>query len=161
MKKFARKMLGVTLLEIMLVLAIAAMIIVMSVRYYQSASSSQQANAVLQQIQAITAAADSLAQASGSYQEANISNTTLKPLLPNSANTTGDTILSPWGTDITVGSAQASTYQVTIPQTPSGVCPLVISKLATNNHYQSLSPATAAACGSSAADISYTYTANP
>ena len=80
MKRFAKSMLGVTLLEIMLVLAIAAMIIVMSVRYYQSASASQQVNAVLQQIQGITAAADGLAQATGSYSAANVSSTTLAPL---------------------------------------------------------------------------------
>jgi type II secretory pathway component PulJ len=49
MKKQARSILGVTLLEIMLVLAVAAMIIIMSVRYYESANSSQQANATLQQ----------------------------------------------------------------------------------------------------------------
>ncbi len=40
--------LGVTLLEIMLVLAIAAMVVVMSIRYYQAARASQQANDVLE-----------------------------------------------------------------------------------------------------------------
>lgn len=69
MKSLSRSA-GVTLLEIMLVLAIAAMIIVMSVRYYQSASSSQQATAAFAQVQAITAAADTLAQMSGDYTKA-------------------------------------------------------------------------------------------
>lgn len=158
MKSFAKSMLGVTLLEIMLVLAVAAMIIVMSVRYYQSATASQQANAVMQQIQAITAAADGLSQATGSYLAAGVSATSLAPLLPGGANA----LLTPWGTTITIGTATASTYLVTIPGTPSGVCPLVVSKLATNNHYAGLAPATAAGCSATAAtSISYTYTANP
>lgn len=157
MKKFAKSVLGVTLLEIMLVLAIAAMIIVMSVRYYQSASSSQQANSVLNQVLAITAAADSLSQSSGSYQVANISTTTLEPLLPNGPNA----FITPWGTNITIGSPQANSYPVTIPDVPSGVCPLLVSKLNTNNHYSSLSPATPDACTGSATSISYIYLANP
>lgn len=157
MKRFYKSMLGVTLLEIMLVLAIAAMIIVMSVRYYQSASSSQQANALLEQLQAITAAADGLAQASGSYSVAAISSTTLKPLMPG-----GDhAFTTPWGTKITVGSPTGSTYNVTVEKAPAGVCPLVISKLVTNNHYASLNPSAPTGCSATAADISYVYTANP
>ena len=68
MKCFSKKNQGVTLLEVLLVLAIAAMIIVMSIRYYQSASTSQQVNMTMEEIQAITAAADNLAIGSGSYQ---------------------------------------------------------------------------------------------
>ncbi len=152
MKRFSKSMLGVTLLEIMLVLAIAAMIIVMSVRYYQSASSSQQANAVLEQIQAITAAADGLSQASGSYSAAGVSTASLGPLLPANG------FLTPWGQSITIGTVGPSSYTVTVPKTPSGVCPLVISKLKSNNHYAGLT----GSCSTTAAtDINYTYTANP
>lgn len=157
MKRFAKSVLGVTLLEIMLVLAIAAMIIVMSVRYYQSASASQQANAILQQLQAITAAADGLAQSSGSYSTAGVSASTLTPLLPNGSNA----FITPWGTTISVSGATGNTYDVTIPGTPTGVCPLLVSKLASNNHFASLNPATASACGTAAVDVKYTYTANP
>lgn len=131
MKRFSKSMLGVTLLEVMLVLAIAAMIIVMSVRYYQSASSSQQANAVLEQIQGIVSAADSLAQAKGSYTASVISNSQLQPLLPAGGLTT------PWGEDITIGGVQPTTYTIDIQNVPSGVCPLLYSKLATNNHFSS------------------------
>ena len=59
---------GVTLLEIMLVLAIAVMIIVISVRYYQAASASQQANTFLAQLYAIQTVADQLAASTSSYQ---------------------------------------------------------------------------------------------
>lgn len=153
MKRFAKSMHGVTLLEIMLVLAIAAMIIVMSVRYYQSATSSQQANSILQQIQAITAAADGLAQASGSYTSASVSNSSLSPLLPANG------LVSPWGGAINVTGATATSYNVNIAGVPAGVCPLLVSKLAANNHYSDMSPATAAGCPS--ATVSYTYRSNP
>lgn len=154
MKKFAKSMHGVTLLEIMLVLAIAAMIIVMSVRYYQSATSSQQANSVLQQIQAITAAADGLAQASGSYTAGNITSASIAPLLPANG------LVAPWGSTIEVSGATATSYTVSIPGVPGGVCPLLISKLAANNHYAP-TPATAGACPAGAGTVTYTYTSNP
>lgn len=145
MKRFSKSsMQGVTLLEIMLVLAIAAMIIVMSIRYYQSATSSQQANTVLEQIQAITAAADNLAQATGSYKAANVSTASIQALVPQNSMT------APWGGAITIGTVNDSSYQVQIVGTPTAVCPLLLSRLNANNHF-----AMAAGCAS------YTYTANP
>jgi len=57
----------------------------MSIRYYQTATASEQVNTVMEQLQAITAAADNLAQASGSYASANISNGTLLTVLPATA----------------------------------------------------------------------------
>jgi Tfp pilus assembly protein FimT len=144
--------LGVTLLEIMLVLAVAAMIIIMSVRYYQSAIANQQANSILQQIQGITAMADTLAQASGSYTVAAIG-TALGPLLPGGAATA---FITPWGTTITITAITGSSYLVTIPAVPTGVCPLLLAKLKQNNHY-----AGAASSCAAGANVTYTYTANP
>lgn len=149
MKNFAKSMRGVTLLEIMLVLAIAAMIIVMSVRYYQSANTSQQANNVLSQIQSISAAADSLAQATGSYTGGNVSDTTIAPLLPANGLTT------PWGTSVTVSATEANTYTVSIPGMPAGVCGIVSSQLKANAHFSVTST-----CGTGATPFSYTYTSN-
>ena len=129
MKRIANSVIGVTLLEVMLVLAIAAMIIVMSVRYYQSAVASQQANAMMEQLQAIIAAADGLAQATGSYST--VTQSALTPLLP------GGTFYTPWGTQI-VMSAQTFSTAVHIQvygNIPTGVCPLLYEKLSTNNHW--------------------------
>lgn len=148
MKSFAKSTLGVTLLEIMLVLAIAAMIIVMSVRYYQSANTSQQANNILSQIQSISAAADSLAQATGSYSGGDVSNTTIAPLLPANGLT------SPWGSTITVDASNASQYTVSIPGMPIGVCSIVSSQLKANAHFS-----VSAAC-SAGGTFKYTYTSN-
>ncbi|MBX3708333.1 MAG: hypothetical protein KIT56_06585 [Gammaproteobacteria bacterium] len=158
MKRVFKTVLGVTLLEVMLVLAIAAMIIVMSVRYYQSASASQQANAVLQQIQGIVSAADNLAQAGGSYSAVKLNNSTLTPLLPGGALTT------PWGEPITVTSTSATTFTINAGHVPSGVCPLLYSKLATNNHYSigNTPPVDPSTCSpTSATSTTLTYTSNP
>lgn len=157
MKKFS-KILGVTLLEVMLVLAIAAMIILMSVRYYQSASSSQQANSVLQQVQGIVSAADSLAQGGGSYSSITMNNSTLQPLLPSGA------FVTPWGEAITVAPGTSTTFTIDIGSVPSGVCPLLYSKLATNNHFSSGSTPTAftpTTCTGAAIPTTITYISNP
>src|SRR5947207_13018228 len=97
MKKSLKSALGVTLLEVMLVLAIAAIIIVMSVRYYQAASVSNQVNSVIQEVTAIAAAADSLAQNTGSYTAATQANV--------QAIVTAAGLRAPWGTTITIGAA--------------------------------------------------------
>src|SRR3990167_6074817 len=82
-------MIGVTLLEILLVLGIAAVIIVMSLRYYSGASSTSQANTYLQQLQAIAAAIESVSMTSGTAA----STTTVQDFLGGS---TGVWAL-PWG----------------------------------------------------------------
>lgn len=149
MRRIERSMLGVTLLEIMLVLAVAAMIIVMSVRYYQSANASNQANIVLQQIQAITASADGLAQSSGKYSAVTTSNIT--PLLSNVGGLT-----TPWGTAITITSG-TTTYGVKVAGIPANVCGLIWGRLQADAHYASLSKCNA----TGNTDLTYTYTPNP
>ncbi|HVE44852.1 MAG TPA: hypothetical protein VNC84_06940 [Gammaproteobacteria bacterium] len=156
MKRVIRKTQGVTLLETMLVLAIAAMIIVMSVRYYQSASAGQQTASVLQQIQAITAAADGLAQPSGSYSGINAG--TIASLLPG-GSTVG--LKTPWGSTITIGGTSPTGYTVTIPETPPQVCPQLEAKLSgtgiQGNHFTKISPCK----GDTKTDFAYTYVASP
>lgn len=147
MKRFSKSMSGVTLLEILLVLAIAAMIIVMSVRYYQSASANQQANALYSQIESITAAVDSLVQGVGTY--ADIDTTKVTDMLPKNG------MVAPWGGAITIGKATVSTYPVTVKTPPKAVCTLILARLQTDNHY------TSPACPGTGGDLTYTYTANP
>lgn len=148
MKRFSHSMQGVTLLEIMLVLAVAAMIIVMSVRYYQSANASSQANQVLQKIQAITASADSLAQGTGTYTD--VDDTKIKALLSNVGGLT-----VPWG-PASIGVAGGTTsYTVTIPGPPEAVCGLIWGRLQGDTHFKVTTACTAGG------DLVYTYTANP
>lgn len=148
MKRFAKTMLGVTLLEIMLVLAIAAMVIIMSVRYYQSAQAGQQANQVIQQITAIMAAADSLSQSSGTYS--GVSTTTVGGMLSNVGGLT-----TPWGDSISVTPGSTS-YSVSIPNMPPAVCGIVWGQLNANKHVTGIST-----CGGTAANFEYTWNLNP
>lgn len=145
MKKFS-KMLGVTLLEVMLVLAVAAMIIVMSVRYYQTASANQQVNSMLSMVQAITASADGLAQGTGSYSGGGVSTSTIKNLMPN------QNMNAPWGSAVTLSATTASTYTVTFTGVPQTVCAQVKSRLAANQKYTGL-----ATIDCSAATNTFTY----
>lgn len=140
-----QKYLGVTLLEIMLVLAVAAMIIIMSVKFYQSATNNQQTNGALSMIQGITAAADSLAQGTGSY--AAITTATVQNLMPNNSMT------APWGGAITLSAAATNTYTVTMAGTPTAVCFQLKSRLAGNTKYTGVAANTCAAVG----NFSYTY----
>lgn len=129
MKKTMKSMLGVTLLEIMLVLAIAAMVIVMSVRYYQTATQSQQANAVLQMLQGVTAAADGLAQGSGTYSS--VSSDDIASLMP------GGNLNLPWGGVVTIDSFSSDGYNVSVAGTDAqtGICVQIKSRLAGNPKY--------------------------
>jgi type II secretory pathway pseudopilin PulG len=128
MRKFYKSTMGVTLLEIMLVLAIAAMIIVMSVRYYQGASANQQANAFVSQVQAITAGVENLTLGGGkSYSS--VQTTDLTPLLGNNAFNT------PWGGTISF-SGQQTGFQLSGYPTPSAAaCTLIRNQLQANNKY--------------------------
>jgi type II secretory pathway pseudopilin PulG len=150
MKKF-KSILGVTLLEIMLVLAIAAMIIVMSVRYYQTASSGQQVNGMLQMIQSISAAADGLAQGSGSYQTGGVATATVQPLMPNNS------MNAPWGGAASITGATDSTYTVSFTTVPAAVCSQVKSRLTASSKFN----ATATTCPSTGSTtFTYTYDAS-
>ncbi len=146
MKNYS-KMAGVTLLEVMLVLAVAAMIIVMSVRYYQSATNSQQANTTLQMIQGITAAADGMAQGTGTYSA--VTTSSITSLMPNNNMNT------PWGTAVTVSTPGAgSTYTMLFPGMPAAVCNQLINRLSGNSKYTTIS---ACAADGAVAPFNYTY----
>jgi type II secretory pathway pseudopilin PulG len=144
MKRMAKSVLGVTLLEIMLVLAIASMIIVMSVRYYQAATTAQQTSAMVQQILAISTAMDSLGTGSGSYSAITSANV-IAYLGGASA------LMSPINTQITISNQAQATYKVSIPLS-SPLCAAVVARLSGNAKF-GLSPTSC----SSAGTLTYTY----
>jgi len=123
MKKSLQSMLGVTLLEIMLVLAIAAMVIVMSIRYYQSASNNQKIAAGLNAVTSVIAAGESVLGATGSLTT--VAKDAL-PYLPNNAMPN-----SPWGGPMTVTGAGASTFTI-VMNIPTALCPSFLSLVTQN-----------------------------
>ncbi len=124
MKKSPRLMLGVTLLEIMLVLAIAAMVIVMSIRYYQSASNNQKIAAGLNAVTSIIAAGESVLGAKGSLTTIA---TDALPYLPNN-----EVPNSPWGGPMKIEDALATSYSISMT-IPSLVCPSFLSLVKQNS----------------------------
>lgn len=140
------KIAGVTLLEILLVLTISTSIILMSIRYYGSATQSLQANSALQTIQAITATIDGFTS-NGSYS--GITEVFLKQLLPNNS------LITPWGTNIQLTNVQPNAYTIILHETPHAACTLISARLATNNHYKIKT-----ICKQTTADFTYTYLAN-
>lgn len=126
MKKFSR-MAGVTLLEVMLVLAVAAMIIVMSIRYYQSATTSQQVTGALNLLQGIQAAADGLAQGEGSYS--NVTSAQIIALMPN------QTLNTPWGTPAVFGGQSVTGFTVTFNSINEAICLQVRARMQSNNKW--------------------------
>jgi len=145
MQKSIRYMLGATLLEVMLVLAIIGLIILMSVRYYQSASTSNQVEAVLEAVQSITATAENIGgPGTPGYTASQITASSLKGV-------GGTTILNgPFGGIISVTGVTSSTYTVTIPNVVAQPCTGASVKLkASNTKYTGFS------CAGTA--LSYTY----
>lgn len=143
MKRSLKTIAGVTLLEIMLVLAIAAMVIVMSIRYYQSATYSQQTNQVMGQIEAITAAMDQLSQGAGSY--VGITPTQLEAVVGVSNMTTAQNQL------IGLTASTITTYTIQIPALPAAVCTSLLAKLSAN--YNITKPV----CDTATGNLTYTY----
>lgn len=123
-------MLGVTLLEVMLVLAVAATIIVMSVRYYRTATAGRQANEALVMIQSMTALADRLAQGSNSYASIDLT-TKIPKLMPNQNMT------SPWGSQVTIRAMSSDKIRIILPATPEAVCIQLDQMLTANKAYVS------------------------
>lgn len=136
---------GVTLLEVMLVLAIASMIILMSVRYYQTATGSSLSVGALSMIQGITSVADGLAAPINSYS--GITTDSVRALMP------GQSLLLPWGAEITITGQSSSGYSVSLANTPREVCELLKARMAVNSKYTGIA---ANACASITA-FTYAY----
>lgn len=119
--KNLKRIQGATLLEVMLVLAIAAMIILMSVRYYKAATVSQQSADLLSKVQAVTAAADQLGQGVSQYSAITTSSLT---------NVVGSAVMvTNYGAAITVTAQTATTYSISISVVPATICNTVAQQI--------------------------------
>jgi Tfp pilus assembly protein PilE len=133
MKKHLKSIAGVTLLEIMLVLAIASMVIVMSIRYYQNATNNENSNIILEELQNITAAADNLAQGTGTYSA--VTTTTLGQV----AGT--NNMITPYGSASTIsvsGTASGGSYTINVTSLPNSVCYSLSNKLKINSKFSTI-----------------------
>lgn len=118
-----KRLLGVSLLEIMLLLGIAAGIIIMSVRYYQTAMINREANGALSLVQAVVSAADSLSVGTDSYED-NVTTEKLESILKASGMRT------PWNTKLEVEYAEPHSYVIKFPDISGKTCVVLKSKMA-------------------------------
>ncbi len=129
MKRTYKSMLGVTLLEIMLVLAIAALVIVMSIRFYQSASSSQKITATASLVQGIVAAAENYYNGNNNSYTS-ISVNSIAPYMPGGVPPT-----TAWGTAISVSSSATNKLDIDLGAAPATACTAVRDVLKTDSRY--------------------------
>ena len=132
MRRSPLSVVGATLIEIMLVLAIIVLIILMSVRYYQSTATANQTDQVMGMISAITAAADNLSLGSADGYS-NVTAQNMAPVL-GSAN-----MNSPWGGSVVFSAGNTTSYTVTIPKPTASVCTAVLIKLKANSKFTNTS----------------------
>ncbi|TAK78693.1 MAG: hypothetical protein EPO11_01040 [Gammaproteobacteria bacterium] len=128
MQDFGKSTLGVSLLETMLVLAIATLVIVSTARYYQSAIQNTQATQFTKQMYGFTAAVETLTQGKGNYASLTLAQITA--ILPANA------MSLPWGGAPAIGT-NTTGYAVTLsaPYPAVGTCNLITQRLTTDKHY--------------------------
>ena len=130
MKKSPQSLVGVTLLEIMLVLAIAAMVIVMSIRYYQSASNNQKIAAGLNAITSIIAGGESVLGAVGNLKTVS---SDILPYLPK-----GEMPNSPWGGKMAISTTTPADTNYSFTMTiPEKLCPSFLPLVTQNSKLSS------------------------
>ena len=163
-----RNMLGISLLELMLSLAIIAILLIMATRYYQSANENNKRNQAVEMFAAVNGAVQTwrvdqigsmAASATGGEEETttsslpSISDLVSQGYLPPSY---GDgTKVAPWGGDIEIKeeSSSAGKYDIGMTEIPSceAVCNRVSSTIATDTG------TSAATCSTNTCTATYSF----
>ncbi len=124
---------GIGLLELMLSLAIIALLLVMATRYYSSAHGSQQLNAAVEAYHAIYAAAETY-EANDPAGTPHLVQLVKENLLPQVFGGTGS-LANPWGGGINLtvtpaGSGNPQSILITMHSVPATQCTALIASLA-------------------------------
>lgn len=124
MNKVIKNLQGITLIEVMLVLVIAALLVVMSVRYFESAENSSQANTFAMKMQQYITNAENARTSTGVYPTSAI----MESMLPGGANAWN----MPWG-GAGVYAENFGGFTITLtPVPPPAACALITAKFASN-----------------------------
>ena len=144
MKTVFKKVLGVTLLEVLLVLVIASLVLVMSIRYYQNATNSAKANSAFDLVGSVISAADS-------YINAGNAASTITSATVLAGYFSGGTVpTSPFGANqaITITGASNGSYTIGIPEVTAGACGPLVTNSKANTRITSTTPTNAGQCTS-------------
>lgn len=124
---------GIGLLELMLSLAIIAILLIMATRYYQSASENNKRNQAVDMFSAVNGAVqtwkiDQLAPSTGGSSTTFSINTLVSEgyLPPSYGKGTG---VAPWGGDISIISPSGGVYQISMGSIPKDSCPAVCNRI--------------------------------
>ncbi|MFU8797384.1 MAG: prepilin-type N-terminal cleavage/methylation domain-containing protein [Gammaproteobacteria bacterium] len=124
---------GIGLLELMLSLAIIALLLIMATRYYSSAKRSKEITEAMSLIQAIRAGANNYATPNGFVPEGDIVTKLINAgLLPKYI--TVKSTASPWGTAVDANTLGGKLLTITMAPPPtigedkSSVCPLLLQQ---------------------------------
>lgn len=129
--KSLKKQGGIGLLELMLSLAIIAVLLVMATRYYESAQTGERVNDVVSIFQAMRASAANYSAGSPNYNDVTFQALIDSGLVPKSLQgTNGDgAAVGPWGGKLNVvGSNNTLTVSLTGGSVPAKVCQGILTK---------------------------------
>lgn len=111
---------GLTLIEVLLVLGIAAVVIVGAVAFYNNASNATKMNQAKAQIQAIAGGVKTLYAAQSSYASVSTNVVVNAGIAPQNA-IDGNNLINPWGGATTVVGA-ARTFELRMSDVPNDAC---------------------------------------
>ncbi len=125
---------GIGLLELMLSLAIIALLLVMATRYYSAAHGSEQLNAAVEALHAIYAAAETYEANNPGGGLSSLQTLVDDNLLPQVFGNSGQ-LANPWGGTITLAITAATGGQpqeinIIMRDVPNTQCPALIASLA-------------------------------
>lgn len=157
MKRLVQR--GIGLLELMLSLAIIAILLIMATRYYQTTKQSQEVNDGVQLVNSVVAAMTNYITDHPDYTtDADVAFSSFVSwgYLPLALGSTGSTA-SPWGTNVGAISMNSlgATF-VTISDVPSGACQQLAGRLAASCQDTN---ASICGCGTATSGVS-DYTGN-
>lgn len=114
---------GISVLEVMLSLAIIAVILVMATRYYKTAQQSQQVKNALNILGGIVSAEVDYAATNSNAYDLNIEDLSTKGYLPPGIGGSGTTPGNdPWGNKILLGPGANGGFMITFSSVPSNAC---------------------------------------
>jgi type II secretory pathway pseudopilin PulG len=160
---------GITLLEVVLSLMIAAAVIISAVMFFVNARGGASANDAIRQVQSISSAVSSLYGTRADFDGLTTENAIAAGIFPDSM-VSGTRVINGWGGDVTVetNSTDSTSFDLTFEGVPGDACIRLVSSTGSGNSIRSIkvgassvslpaSPAdAAAACDEDDNDITWT-----
>lgn len=148
---------GIGLLELMLSLAIIAILLIMATRYFTSANTNQQVSNATDMFNGVRASVNSYYSDNGPAAQApTLSGLVTAGYLPSSY---GGSTSSPWGTAMSIPSATAGHFSVQMSSVPASACAMLIARLGQTINTASASGESVSptSCGTGSSDVTVTY----